>query len=164
MKAPMVWLLITLVVAIGFAYWIQRKLASVAVGSDGWLWPLPGRTAISSGYGWRTHPITGQRKFHNGIDIPAPTGTPVLAPFAGRVKSVFENTTGGKQVIIEHDDGRLSGYAHLHVVLVDPGERIAQGEPFAQVGSTGGSTGPHLHFTVRPSAAGDHINPQTLFA
>lgn len=160
----MIWLSLITACAILVGLWFRRRMAMMAMGGDGWMWPLPGRTAISSPFGSRTHPITGQVKFHNGIDIPAPVGTMVLAPYSGRVKSVYSNATGGNQLVIEHDDGRVSGYAHLHLVLVEPGEHVQQGEPIAQVGNTGASTGAHLHFTVRPSASAAHVDPQTLFA
>lgn len=115
---------------------------------------------ITSRFGNRTHPITGVKSFHNGIDLACPIGTPVYAPASGVVKRVFENKTGGKQLIIEHDNDYTTGYAHLSEILVSVGDVIEDGELVAETGNTGASTGAHLHLTLR--FKGELINPQTV--
>lgn len=110
-------------------------------------YPVKGK--ITSKYGNRIHPVTGVKKFHNGIDIAAPTGTHVLAPASGKVINRYYNSTGGNQLIIKHDNGFQTGYAHLHKIHVSVGDRVEQGELIAEVGNTGASTGAHLHLTMR---------------
>jgi hypothetical protein len=127
------------------------------------MWPLPGKTYISSYFGMRTDPVYGTQAFHNGIDIPAPTGTPVLSATSGTV--VFSGWAGdyGNLVVIE--SGRYQFlYAHNSRNLVQNGQQVVQGQKIAEVGSTGKSTGPHLHFSV---SIGDYrnrkyTNPLTL--
>lgn len=159
---------ITLISLAAVAVWIMREKLKTMFDKSAWIWPVDGYKNISSPFGTRTHPVTGaQGSFHNGIDIPAPTGTFVLAPQSGTVKSVYFNSTGGNQLIIEHDNGYTTGYAHLSLVLVDPGERVERGEPIAKVGNTGASTGSHLHYTVKNKNANDeltYVDPKSLYA
>lgn len=108
--------------------------------------PVPGK--ITQAFGPRKHPVTGEPDNHNGIDLAAPIGTPVLAPAAGRVKSIYSNTAGGKQLIVEHN-GFTTGYAHLSAYSVTVGQTVAAGQVIAKSGNTGNTTGPHLHFTLR---------------
>ena len=112
------------------------------------LYPLE-KWIITSGFGDRIHPITNNIKFHNGIDLSAPVGTPLYSPESGKVSKSYTNNTGGKQIIIQHDNGYTTGYAHLNDRLVQVGDRLNRGQIFAHTGNTGASTGPHLHFTVR---------------
>lgn len=135
------------------------------------LYPLamPGR--ISSLFGWRTHPIFGGRRFHSGTDIAAPQGTPVLAAYSGRVATAGSLSGYGLTVILRHgDDTQESRYAHLSEILVRPGEWVEQGTEIGRVGSTGNSTGPHLHFEWRQREgsewvavdAGEHLKTDGL--
>ncbi len=104
---------------------------------------------VSSAFGHRHDPLTGESRFHHGVDVAAPEGSPVKAALAGRV--VFAGARGGygNVVEIEHEDGRTSRYAHLSAIAVEPGDAIAAGARLGAVGSTGRSTGPHLHFELR---------------
>jgi murein DD-endopeptidase MepM/ murein hydrolase activator NlpD len=107
----------------------------------------------SSDFGWRVHPIYGDERFHTGIDFSAAAGTPVKAADGGTV--VFSRVDGsmtsgyGQMVIIDHGNGRETRYAHLNTMDVKEGQQIAQGDVIGTVGSTGGSTGAHLHSEVR---------------
>lgn len=119
-------------------------------GNEEYVFPLSIPSAISSVFGWRMHPIHQSWRFHSGTDLAAPLGTPVLATRAGRVAVSSPMGGYGLTVILRHDDGQLeSRYAHLSQVSVQPGEWVEQGEVIGLVGSTGTSTGPHLHFEIR---------------
>ena len=104
---------------------------------------------ISSGYGNRTDPFTKRRAFHAGLDMPAPNGTIVLS--AGEGKVTFAGTKSGYGTLVEisHGNGLVTRYGHLSATLVKVGQVVQTGTPIAKVGSTGRSTGPHLHFEVR---------------
>lgn len=117
--------------------------------------PLATARRISSGYGNRTDPFTKGRAFHSGLDYPAPTGTAVLSPGLGTVTFVGERSGYGKVVEVDHGGGITTRYAHLSAYIVKAGQLVQTGTPIAKVGSTGRSTGPHLHFEVRK-------NDQTL--
>lgn len=128
----------------------------VIQGRGGWLkWPVSGR--ISSPYGWRTHPIYGNRSFHTGIDIAAPSGTTIKAARKGTVLAAEYNGAYGLMVLIDHGDSIATLYAHASKVYVRAGQKVDTLEKIAAVGSTGWSTGPHLHFEVRSN--GQHTNP-----
>jgi murein DD-endopeptidase MepM/ murein hydrolase activator NlpD len=119
------------------------------------IYPLTNPAPITSRFGWRTHPLTGNRRFHSGLDIGAPSGSPVVATGAGTVISAGWNGGYGKAVIIQHSDTQQTLYGHLSEVSVQAGQTIAQGTVIGLVGSTGNSTGPHLHFESRmPTTAG----------
>lgn len=117
---------------------------------------------VTSEYGWRIHPIYGDERFHTGIDLGAASGTPVQAADGGTV--VFADVSGsmtsgyGQLVIIDHGNGRESWYAHLNSMNVQEGQQVAPGDVLGDVGSTGGSTGPHLHFEVREN--GEPVDPR----
>jgi hypothetical protein len=110
---------------------------------------------ISSPFGWRTDPINGQQRFHAGIDLPSPSGTPVLAAQSGYV--VFSGLYGdyGQAVVMDHGSSLFTLYGHNSERLVTAGQYIQAGQPIARVGATGRVTGPHLHFEV-------HYNKQYL--
>ena len=111
------------------------------------LWPVPGE--VTSGYGWRIHPIFHTPEFHTGIDIAAPWGTPILAPADGMVIFTGWMPANGLLVILAHGNGLSTTYSHLSSTEVSPGERVRRGEAIARIGSSGWSTGPHLFFEVR---------------
>ncbi len=119
------------------------------------IYPLTNPAPITSRFGWRTHPLTGNRRFHSGLDIGAPSGSPVVATGAGTVISAGWNGGYGKAIIIQHSDTQQTLYGHLSEISVQAGQTIAQGTVIGLVGSTGNSTGPHLHFESRmPNIAG----------
>jgi murein DD-endopeptidase MepM/ murein hydrolase activator NlpD len=107
---------------------------------DGW---------FSSNFGYRIDPITGLHSFHEGIDFPADNGTPVVAAASGKVIESGYQPQYGKIVVIDHGNGLVSRYAHASEVYVNEGDLVVRGQRVASVGSTGRSTGPHLHFEVR---------------
>lgn len=111
--------------------------------------PLGVKTRTSSGFGNRTDPFTRGRAFHAGIDFPAPTGTTVLSAGYGKVTFVGQRSGYGKLVEVTHGSGLVTRYGHLSAFLVREGQTVNTGSPIAKVGSTGRSTGPHLHFEVR---------------
>lgn len=113
---------------------------------------------LTSKYGYRTHPITGEYKFHNGIDLAAPTGTPVLSVASGSVVKTWSDSLNGNAISIKHDNGYTSGYAHLYRIDVTPGQKVTKGQKIGEVGSTGASTAAHLHFTIR-NRAGNTVDP-----
>ena len=125
-------------------------------GNRSLLFPLIGSATTSSGFGWRLHPILGNWLMHSGKDLAAPEGTPVVAALSGQVVSSGLAGGYGLAVEIEHErPRRRSLYGHLSELYVKPGERVRQGEVIGRVGSTGLSTGPHLHFELRlPSSGG----------
>ena len=114
------------------------------------MFPLPIPTAITSLFGWRIHPITGDRRFHAGTDFGAGMGTPVIAAYSGNV-AVSDLMGGyGLTVVLDHQKfGQQTLYAHLSEIFVQPGQVVEQGAVIGRVGSTGNSTGAHLHFEVR---------------
>jgi murein DD-endopeptidase MepM/ murein hydrolase activator NlpD len=118
------------------------------------IWPVIG--TLTSPFGQRIHPITKQPQFHNGIDIAAPSGTPVRAAAAGRASAGYDDISG-HYVYINHGD-LSSSYSHLSGINVAQGQQVAQGDVIGWVGSTGRSTGPHLHFRVN-DAGGTPIDP-----
>jgi murein DD-endopeptidase MepM/ murein hydrolase activator NlpD len=113
------------------------------------MWPLPGWYRISSDYGYRYHPITNSRHLHGGIDIPASYGTNVLAGANGKVIIAKYNRSYGNYIVIDHGSGYSTVYAHNSKLLVKVGDTVTKGSPISKVGSTGSSTGNHLHFEVR---------------
>ena len=122
-------------------------------------WKVPiSYTAFTSAFGWRTHPISGTRKFHQSVDLAAPTGRPIYATRAGTVSVASYQAGGaGNYVQINHGDGYRSIYMHMTHYIVSVGEYVAQGQVIGYCGSTGGSTGPHLHFGI--SYNGSYVNP-----
>ena len=142
---------------------LLRRLQSAQRGRPrpipAWTGPFirPVDGPIVSGFGYRVHPIFRRVKFHYGIDISAPSGTPIRAAADGVVVSVGWRRAYGNTIIIDHGEGMATLYAHCSRILVSEGEVVKQGQVIALVGSTGLSTGPHLHFEVR--RYGEPINP-----
>ncbi|GGJ09775.1 peptidase M23 [Alicyclobacillus cellulosilyticus] len=128
---------------------LQSEVGTYTGPSDGWVWPVPGYHTISSGYGWRTW-SDGTREFHNGIDIPAPIGTPIVAATGGKVLYAGPASGFGDWIVIESANGLFEIYGHMYAweIKVKPGEIVHAGQQIAGVGSNGFSTGPHLHFTI----------------
>lgn len=120
-------------------------------------WPAPSYTRISDDYGARIHPILKTQQFHNGVDMAAPSGSPILAAYDGEVVAAAYNGSMGNYVMIDHGDGLYTIYMHASALYVSKGQSVARGEKIAAVGSTGRSTGPHLHFSVRLN--GSYVSP-----
>ena len=123
---------------------------------------LPVKGKVISPFGDRKHPITHLVEFHNGVDLTASDGTPVRSPWSGKVKAANVSEKGGNQIIILHNNGYKTGYAHLQKGLVNIGDKVRKGKIFAYTGHTGKVTEPHLHFTVT-DPSGTKIDPETLF-
>lgn len=122
---------------------------------------LPIKGSTISGFGTRTDPITGGKKFHKGVDIPAPAGTPVGAAGDGKVVFAgFKPNGYGNQVLIEHPDGTQTRYAHMQSTNVHAGDRVGRGAQIGAVGSTGRSTGSHMHFEVIKN--GQAVDPKSM--
>ncbi len=121
-------------------------------------WPVSGGGRVTSNFGYRVHPILKTKKLHTGLDIAASSGTSLLAANAGRV--LFSGTRGtyGKAVIIDHGGGIVTLYAHCSSLVASEGQDVKKGDVIAKVGSTGLSTGPHLHFEVRVN--GNYVDPK----
>jgi murein DD-endopeptidase MepM/ murein hydrolase activator NlpD len=131
--------------------------------------PAPSTTRVSSGFGARVHPVTGERSFHNGVDFAAPAGSPVVAADDGVVRFVLRwdglppsttTTPSGNAVGMDRGDGVTWSYSHLSRVDVVVGQRLKRGDAVGLVGSTGRSTGPHLHF--RTDVDGQTVDPVSL--
>jgi murein DD-endopeptidase len=129
----------------------QEPPPAQAVGNTkGWVLPLPaGSYTPTSPFGWRRHPILHEWKLHTGQDLGAPTGTPIYAAAAGRVTVAGLNGTAGNQVIVDHPGGVQSVYDHMSVIVAQVGANVRAGQLIGHVGSTGRSTGAHLHFEIR---------------
>ncbi|MFM7267091.1 MAG: M23 family metallopeptidase, partial [Cyanobium sp.] len=138
---------------------ITPKPQSIAGnGNRSMIFPLIGAAETSSGFGWRLHPILGTWLMHSGRDLAAPEGTPVVAALTGRVVSSGDAGGYGLAIELEHDNPRRRTlYGHLSELYVKEGDRVRQGEVIGRVGSTGRSTGPHLHFEVRMPQEGGWV-------
>ena len=123
---------------------------------SGYIFPVKGGQVISR-YGWRLHPISGEKRFHQGIDIAAPAGTPIKAIAAGYVNRIREEELLGTVLELSHGNGVVSLYGHLDQVLVEPKQLIKQGDVIATVGSSGVSSGVHLHLEIKQR--GTNVDP-----
>lgn len=140
----------------------SNGLAGATISAEGWTHPLPG-ARVSSEYGSRTDPISGKvSAYHSGIDLAAPLGTPVGAAKAGTVSYVGWYGTGGNAVIVNHGDGVRTVYMHLNSFNTHVGATVQPGDCIAYVGTTGRSTGPHLHFNVEINQT--PINPRAVLS
>ena len=140
----------------------QNEEQGTPIVSEGeYLWPLNGYYSLSSPYGNRTHPIAGVWRMHTGVDIPAPAGTPIRATKSGQVIVSTYGSSYGNYVSISHGGGSSSLYAHMSARAVSVGETVTQGQIIGYVGTTGSSTGNHLHFELKVN--GSRINPMSVF-
>lgn len=131
-----------------------RPVGRLGNGNVDLLFPLTIPAPISSLFGWRVHPIYGDTRLHTGTDISAPMGTPVVAAFEGKVLTADFLDGYGITVVLEHEGGtQQTLYAHMSEIFVEAGDEVKQGDVIGRVGSTGNSTGPHLHFEVRELTA-----------
>ncbi len=121
----------------------------LAAGDTGIIFPLSVPSPITSLFGWRIHPITGDRRFHSGTDLGAAIGTPVLAAAAGQVSTANYMGGYGLAIVLDHSPTQETLYGHLSEIFVQPGQWVEQGTVIGRVGTTGNSTGPHLHFEIR---------------
>lgn len=120
-------------------------------------WPAPSYTRVSDDYGNRIHPILKVQQFHNGVDLAAPGGSPILAAYDGTVVAADYSSTMGNYVMIDHGDNLYTIYMHASALYVSKGAEVSKGQKIAAVGSTGRSTGNHLHFSVRLN--GSYVSP-----
>jgi len=133
----------------------RRPFGRLNMGKASFMFPLSIPTEITSIFGWRIHPISGDQRFHSGTDLGAPEGTPVLAAVSGQVVTADLLGGYGLTVILQHEKGtQESLYAHMSQIFVKPGDKVEQGNVIGRVGNTGNSTGPHLHFEWR------HLTPE----
>ena len=130
-------------------------ISNVGGSSSGFIKPSAG--GVTCPYGPRIHPVTGVNSIHTGVDFGASYGSPIVAAKAGVVTTATYNTAYGNMIIIDHGDGTSTLYAHASSFVVSVGQSVSQGQTIAYVGSTGYSTGPHLHFEIRIN--GQHVNP-----
>jgi murein DD-endopeptidase MepM/ murein hydrolase activator NlpD len=131
-------------------------------GIKGGVTPIKG--AVRSKFGWRKRPVAPyDKEFHNGVDLRATVGTLVKSPWAGTVTKEYYSDLGGNQLVIVHDNGYRTGYAHLSKYLVKEGEKVAAGQYIAATGESGNVTGPHLHFTLT-NPDGEKIDPEKYFS
>lgn len=145
----------------------ERELADVSgndvgetpvyYGGGPFCWPAPSYTRISDDYGNRIHPTLGVPQFHNGVDMAAPNGSPILAAASGTVVAATYNSSMGNYIMINHGNGLYTIYMHASALYVSAGQTVTRGQKIGAVGSTGRSTGPHLHFSVRQN--GSYVNP-----
>lgn len=138
--------------------------SQTTASASGCLWPIASSHRVTSPFGWRTHPITGRQHLHGGIDIAAPNGTPILAAKAGVVVISQYGSSYGNYVVLSHPDGTRTLYAHMSQRSVSAGDTVSQGQTVGLVGSTGSSTGNHLHFeTWTGSSSSSRVNPMQFF-
>lgn len=131
--------------------------ASVVSGNGTFTHPCPGYSRISSTFGWRKQPLPGASTNHKGVDFAAPTGTPIYAAAGGTVVSSGYSGKAGNRIVINHGNGLQTIYMHCHKLYVKAGTTVSKGQNIAAVGTTGNSTGPHLHFQVM--SGGTPVNP-----
>jgi murein DD-endopeptidase MepM/ murein hydrolase activator NlpD len=143
------------------AFVSYAKASSENLGKGRMRGRLPVHGKLTSRFGWRNSPIEGHRQHHDGMDIAAKTGTRIDAARSGTVKFAGQSRGYGNMVIIDHGNGLTSRYAHCNELNVSEGDKVRGGQAIATVGSTGRSTGPHLHFEVREN--GQAIDPQEFF-
>ncbi len=112
-------------------------------------WPVPTETRVSSPFGWRQHPTLNKRRFHEGVDLAVPVGTPIWAAGSGIIQRAKQDSVNGKYVVVEHGHGITTAYCHGDDLHVSPGQTVQRGQEVMDSGNTGRSSGPHLHFGLR---------------
>jgi murein DD-endopeptidase MepM/ murein hydrolase activator NlpD len=141
---------------------MNKEDLALALG-ELFIYPLKG-SRLSSPFGWRNDPFTGERRHHAAIDLSAPQGTVVWAAMDGKVSALGYDRTYGNYIILTHAGGYQTMYAHLYSTSVKNGDTVSKGKQIGTVGSTGYSTGPHLHFAVyknsRPVNPLDYLTSQ----
>lgn len=126
------------------------------------IWPVPSCTLLTSPYGYRTHPILDYERLHAGLDIGAKFGEEIIAADGGTVLIAEYSDSYGNFVLIDHGDRYSTAYGHMSEIAVEAGQEVKQGELIGYIGSTGWSTGPHLHFEIRLD--GERIDPEEFFS
>ena len=140
----------------------QRQQNNVVINTgSGYTWPLPGYYKLTSAFGYRIHPITQRPHSHTGIDIPAPGGTSILAARGGQVVTSAYHSSYGNYVVIDHGNGNSTLYAHMSSRAVSVGQMVSQGQVIGYVGTTGSSTGNHLHLEVRVNY--QRVDPEQFY-
>lgn len=134
---------------------------TVVSGSGQFTWPIPSCTTIGSGFGYRIHPIFGDKRFHSGVDIPAASGATIVAADSGTVVTAVYSSSYGNYVVISHGGGTTTLYAHMSSMAVSSGQTVTKGQTIGYVGSTGWSTGAHCHFEVK--IGGTLVDPMGQF-
>lgn len=140
----------------------ELKKQNSVVGTGTLVWPAPSSYRVTSEFGMRMHPIYNELRMHTGIDIGASYGTNVIASDGGTVITSKYSSSYGNYIVISHGNGYTTLYAHLSSRLVKAGDNVTQGQLIGKVGSTGASTGPHLHYEV--SVNGERVNPLQFFS
>jgi len=138
----------------------QTATVTLDKNAPKFIYPLPSKVIIGSGFGMRTHPVTGKQQMHSGVDMGAATGTPIYAVADGQVESSGSLGNCGYGVRVQHSGGYLSVYCHASKLLVKSGQSVKSGDTIALVGSTGMSTGPHLHLGMKLN--GEWIDPKKV--
>lgn len=141
------------------------RLVSTTLGTAAMLtlqWPVLNDVRITSPFGFRHHPVLSKRKFHNGVDLSVPVGTPVWAAQKGKVRVAGNDAVNGNYVVIDHGNGVRTSYCHLDSLEVEKKEQVQRGQAIGESGNTGRSTGPHLHFVVR--VGGKAVDPERFRA
>lgn len=136
----------------------SNSSSNSTVSASGFLWPVPASGRITCGFGYRNSPTSGASTYHKGIDIGASSGSNIVAAKAGTVVTASYNVAAGNYIMISHGDGIYTVYMHCSKLLVSVGDSVGRGDVIALVGSTGVSTGPHLHFGI--SINGSYVDPQ----
>lgn len=127
----------------------QEEALRSALANGTFIWPVPDCTLLTSRFGYRMHPILGYERFHAGVDIGAKAGDTIIASDGGTVAVAEYSDSYGNYVLINHGNGYTTLYAHMSSMAVEAGQAVEQGDTLGYVGSTGWSTGPHLHFEIR---------------
>ena len=141
---------------------LEEERHRYVAGTGAFVWPVPGNSYVTSRFGTRVHPITGEIKSHTGMDISANTGTPIVAADSGTVTKAEVYGGYGNCVIIDHGNGYVTLYGHLSDIWVSVGDSVSQGQSIGTVGSTGLSTGAHCHFEIW--SGGSRIDPEPYFS
>ena len=140
----------------------QEYTGTGSTATCSYIWPCPSSTYVTSRYGYRTHPIFGDERFHSGIDISANEGATIIAADSGTVSVATYSSSYGNYVTIYHSNGTYTLYAHMSSLAVSAGQTVSQGDTIGYAGSTGWATGPHLHFEIRSN--GGTVDPLAYFS